>query len=64
MSEVVYSTIREGETGKLISISVPYDPSTLSTDEDIVFARAIHANIQQRIQQWFDEQFAMELNGR
>lgn len=61
MSETVYSTIKEGETGKLISVSVPYDPSSLSTEEDIILARAIHNDLQQRIQQWLEEEFEQEL---
>lgn len=63
-SEISYSTIKEGETGKLISVSIPYNPSLLSTEDDITLARAIHDDMQQRIQEWFDEQFAMDLNGR
>lgn len=58
MSEAVYSTINEGDTGKLIGVSVPYDPSSLDTEDDIALARAIHDDIQQRIQEWFDEQIA------
>lgn len=61
MSEAVYSTIREGETGKLISVSVPYDPSMLETEEDIALARAVHDDIQKRIQEWFDEEFVRSL---
>lgn len=38
MSEAVYSTITEGETGKLIAVSVPYDSSTLDTEEDLALA--------------------------
>lgn len=63
MTETVYSTIKEGETGKLIAISVPYDPSALDTDEeDIALARAIHSDIQKRIREWFDEEFVRSLN--
>ena len=62
MSEVIYSTIREGNTGRLISVSVPYDPALLSTEDDLAFARAIHDDIQQRVQQWFEEEFARGLN--
>lgn len=58
MSEVVYSTIKEGETGQLITVSVPYDPSMLDTEEHIAFAQAIHDDIQKRIREWFDEEFA------
>jgi peptide methionine sulfoxide reductase MsrA len=54
MSEVVYSTIKEGETGKLTAVSVPYDPSMLDTEGDIALARAIHDDIQRKIQEWFD----------
>ena len=61
MSEAVYSTIREGETGKLIAVSVPYYPSTLDTEEDLALARAIHDDIQKRIREWFDEEFARSL---
>lgn len=61
MKEVVYSSIKEGETGKLISVSVPYDPSMLDTEEDIALARAIHDDIQRRIQEWFEEEFVRSL---
>lgn len=61
MSEIVYSTIKEGETGKRIAVSVPYDPSMLDMEEDIALARAIHDNIQKRIQEWFDEEFMRNL---
>lgn len=61
MSEAVYSTIREGETGKLIAVSVPYDPSMLDAEEDIALARAIHDDIQQRMQEWLEEEFARNL---
>lgn len=61
MSEVVYSTIREGETGKLIEVSVPYDPFMLETEEDIALARAIHDDIQMRIQEWFKDEW---VNGK
>lgn len=61
MSEVVYSSIKEGETGKLIAISVPYDPFMLDTEEDIALARAVHDHIQARIQEWFEEEFARGL---
>lgn len=61
MSEAVYSTIKEGETGKLIAVSVPYHPSMLDTEEDIALARAIHDDIQRRIQEWFDEEFLRDL---
>jgi hypothetical protein len=57
VSKAVYSTIKEGETGKLISVSVPYSPSSVETEEDIALARAIHNDIQRRIQEWFDEEF-------
>ncbi len=61
MSEVTYSTIREGETGKTIAVSVPHKLPILSTEEDLALARAIHDHIQQRIQEWFDEEFARDL---
>lgn len=61
LSEVVYSTIKEGETGKLIAVSVPYDLSTLDAEEDVALARAIHDDIRQRIQEWFDEEFTRNL---
>jgi len=61
MSETVYSTIGDDDIGKLISVSVPFDPSVLSTEDDLVLARAIHDNLQQRFQQWFDEEFAREI---
>jgi hypothetical protein len=57
MSEVVYSTIADDDIGKLISVSVPYDLSTLNTEDDLAFARAIHDDLQQRLQQWFEEEF-------
>lgn len=61
MSEVVYSTIKEGETGELIAVSVPYDSFTLDTEEDIALARAIHYDVQERIRAWFDEEFLRNL---
>lgn len=61
MSEVVYSTIKEGEIGKRIAVSVPYDPSMLDTAEGVALARAIHNDIQKRIQEWFDEEFTRSL---
>lgn len=61
MSKTIYSTIKEGETGKLITVSVPYDPSMLDTEEDVALARAIHDDIQKRIQEWFDEEFVRSL---
>jgi peptide methionine sulfoxide reductase MsrA len=61
MSEVSYSTIKEGETGKLISVSIPYDPSSLSTEEQIALARQIHDDIQRNLQKWFDEEIAREI---
>lgn len=66
MSEVVYSTIEEGETGKLFAVSVPYDPfdlPALSSEEQMILARRIHDDIQKRIQEWFDEEFARRLAG-
>lgn len=41
MSEVAYSSIKESETGKPISVSVPYDLSALDSKEDIALARVI-----------------------
>lgn len=61
MSEVSYSTIKEGETGKLISVSIPCDPSSLSTEEQIALARQIHDDIQRNLQKWFDEEIAREI---
>ena len=63
MSEVVFSTIKEGETGKLIAVSVPYpyDPSLVDTEEDIALVRAIHDDTQERIREWFDEEFLRSL---
>ena len=61
MSGAVYSTIKEGETGKLIAVSVPYDPYMLDTEEDKALARAIHNDIQARIREWFDEEFVRSL---
>lgn len=61
MSEVIYSTIKKGETGKWIAVSAPYDPSTLDTEDDVALARAIHDDIQKRIQEWFDEEFVRSL---
>lgn len=61
MSEAIYSTIKEGEIGKRIAISVPFDPSILDTEEDMALARAIHDDIQQRIREWFDEEFVRSL---
>lgn len=61
MSEAVYSTIKEGETGKLIAVSVPYNPAILETEEDLTLARAIHDDIQKRIHEWFEEEFARGL---
>lgn len=61
MSETVYSTIKKGETGKLIAVSVPYDPSMMDTEEDIALARAIHDDIQKRIHEWFEEEFVRGL---
>jgi len=57
MSEVAYSTIKEGETGKLISVSVPFDSSSLTTEEQVALVRQIHDDIQRSIQQWWEEQF-------
>lgn len=42
MSGAVYSTIKEGDIGKLIAVSVPYYPSVLDTEDDIALAPAIH----------------------
>lgn len=56
MSETSYSTIEEGETRKLISISVPYALSALDMEEDLALARVIHDDIQQRLAEWFDEE--------
>lgn len=61
MSEITYSTIKEGDSGRLISVSVPYDPLTLSTEDDIALARAIHDDIQQRIQEWFEQELDYHL---
>lgn len=61
MSEVVYSTIKEGETGKLIAVSVPCDLSLLNAEEDTKLVRAVHDQIQKRIEEWFDEEFARDL---
>lgn len=61
MRVTTYSTIKEGETGKLIAVSVPYDPSALNTEDDLALARAIHDDIQKRVQEWFDEEFARSL---
>ena len=57
MGEACFSTIKEGETGKLLAVSVPYDLSMLDTEEDLALARAIHDDIQMRLQEWFDEEF-------
>lgn len=59
-TEVSYSTIEEGETGKLFSVSVPYDPfdlPSLSLEEQRALARRIHNDIQRQLEQWFDEEF-------
>jgi hypothetical protein len=61
MSEAIFSTIKEGDTGKLVAISVPYDLSMLDTEDDIALARAIHDGIQARIQEWFEEGFVQNL---
>ena len=61
MSEVIYSTIKESDTGKLVSVSVPFDSSMLSTDDDLAFARAIHDDLQQRLREWFEEELAREI---
>lgn len=61
VSESVYSTIEDGETGKLIAVSVPYDPSMLDTEEDMALARAVHDEIHKRIEEWFDEELARSL---
>ena len=61
MSEAVYSTIKGSDTGKRIAVSVPYDPATLDTEEDMALARAIHDDIQARIREWFDEAFTQSL---
>lgn len=61
MSEAIYSTIKEGEKGKLIRVSLPYHPSMVETEEDIALAQAIHDDIQKRVQEWFDEEFARSL---
>lgn len=64
MSEIVYSKIGEGETGKLISVSVPYNPSKFRAQEDIALARTIHGDLQQQIRQWLEEEFERETYGR
>lgn len=59
-SEVSYSTIKEGETGKLFSVSIPYnsfDLPSLSMEEQMVLVRTVHNDIQKRLEEWFDEQF-------
>lgn len=61
MSETIYSTINEGDTGQRIAVSVPYDPSMLDTEDDIALARAFHDGIQARVREWFDEEFARSL---
>jgi peptide methionine sulfoxide reductase MsrA len=61
MSEVTYSTIKDGDTGKLILVSVPYDSSLLDTEDGMALARAIHDDIQQRVQEWFEEELDREL---
>lgn len=63
MNQVVYSTIKEGETGKRIAVSVPFDPAALDTEEAMALARAIHDDMQERMQEWFDEEFARRLAG-
>lgn len=62
MSEVVYSTIKEGETGELISVSVPCDLSSLNTEERFILARQIHDDIQRQLQEWFDSEYLQGLN--
>lgn len=57
MSEVTYSTIKEGETGKLIAVSVPFDSSVFNADEDAELARQIHDDIQKRLQEWFEQEY-------
>lgn len=61
MSEVTYSTIKQGETGKVIVVSVSHKLPLLTTEEDLALARAIHDDIQRTIQEWFDEEFAQNL---
>jgi hypothetical protein len=38
MGEACFSTIKKGETGKLLEVSVPCDLSTLDTEEDLAFS--------------------------
>lgn len=64
MSEVAYSTIKEGEMGRLLSVSVPCDLPDLTVKEKMILALTIHADIQKRLEEWFDEQFERDLNGR
>lgn len=63
MSEVSYSTVKDGETGKRIAVSLPCDLSALDAEEDMALARAIHDDMQERMQKWFDEEFARGLYG-
>lgn len=64
MSEAVYSTIKEGETGKRIAFSLPCDLFAIDTEEDMALARAIHDDIQESIRQWFDEEFLRERSNK
>ena len=52
-----------GELGAKVSgtVSVPYDPSMLETEDDLALARAIHDDTQKRIREWFDEEFVRSL---
>lgn len=60
MSEVSYSTIKEGETGKRIALTLPCDLFAIDTEEDIALARAIHDDIQKQIEEWFDDKLGLE----
>lgn len=63
MSEVTYSTIKDEDVGKYISVSVPFDPSKFKTEEDFALARAIHDEIQQRLREWHDGEINRQLLG-